>query len=228
MVFITLLIDACILPIVTSAAPSIVLIDHPVVFFIPFTVGLSLTPTAFVLNQIFVSILFMSSFIVETDVFGESVPHIFVLLITSELSAILALICLVIACTVAALVDALGTLLPLLTFWDFILITEVLVWTLAARRWRGAAAFLNTRISWDRYHFIWILMILMLLLTLATVFSAILFLYFVVNIVINLRDIKLVKITQNFKTKPYQFATLLCVTFKVARASTFDTPFLFA
>ena len=56
MVLITLLFDACILPIVTSATPSAVLIDHPAVLISPTTVGVSLTSAAFLLAQVVVPV----------------------------------------------------------------------------------------------------------------------------------------------------------------------------
>ena len=224
MVLITLLFDACILPIVTSATPSAVLIDHPAVLISPTTVGVSLTSAAFLLAQVVVPVWFVPSFIVETDVLGESIAHIFVLLITTRLPTIMTRISLVVACAVAALIDAYRTLLPWLIFRFVRLLA--LVRALALRRRRWTTAVLNSLNGWDRNHRIWIFKLPMLLMS--PIFAIILFLDLVVDIVVNLRDLELVKVALHFKTKSYQFALVLRVAFEVIRGSTFDTPFVFA
>ena len=95
-----------VLPIVTSVAPSMVLLTSTVVVPTIVVLPVTLTCASLALTCVLILVGFVPPLIVETDILGEAVAHIFVLLITSRPPSILTLTGLVIACTVAALVNA--------------------------------------------------------------------------------------------------------------------------
>ncbi len=210
--------------IVTSTTSSIIILIRPSSFVVPSVVVcvvFSLTSTGLVKAFLFVSILLVPTSIVETDVLGESIADIFVLLITSRLPPILTLTCIVVACAVAALIYGFRSLSPFIS----LSVRPAIVWVDVLLRGRRAIAFTAT-ITRGRYHHVWIWKT-MLLLSLFFVSSTNIFFNAIFDVVVDLRNKKFVQIVLNFKTELDQLTLALLAALKMTRASTFNAPFIF-